>query len=456
MDRFEEFCLISLSQAIGKPIPNKLGVDYSGEGGQFSFIIEEVNQTLREFFRQKASENPENLEEANFLKKKVKLLLKQMEDVLKKKNEPSNKIIETYSLFSYALLFTFFRFLSKNEGFDQIECKKEKRIMKELFDRTEGNINYNYQPQFHTSRIFSYLNYSDISLEAPSLELGISDGHTSNFVFRDNKLTVGTEPTISNILNARKYGNHKNYMCVDAGNICFKDKVFNTVISMNTIYHCKPKENAIKEMARVLAPGGILAFDDITESFISMRPFSYLFDNLGFNKSKNDFEDYRVKKQTYYTHKDYEEMLSSLGFETIECTPFMSQPLTALPCMFFDLDYFFMQGQFELDYYLKNYFRDNLQEVIPPMIARDQDLCESTGQYSYNRIIARKKGKPEKNISDKNILNYLLCPECHGEVKMNSDYIQCTNCLLKYPVIQGVPLMIPFYSNHYEMLMQEK
>lgn len=48
-----------------------------------------------------------------------------------------------------------------------------------------------------------------------------------------------------------------------------------------------------------------------------------------------------------------------------------------------------------------------------------------------------KKGK-----MDKELLEILACPACKGDVKQQKDRIICIRCGRKYPVRDGVPIML--------------
>ena len=43
---------------------------------------------------------------------------------------------------------------------------------------------------------------------------------------------------------------------------------------------------------------------------------------------------------------------------------------------------------------------------------------------------------------DKDLLKILVCPVCKGEVKLQDNKIACTKCGLKYPVKNGIPIML--------------
>lgn len=43
---------------------------------------------------------------------------------------------------------------------------------------------------------------------------------------------------------------------------------------------------------------------------------------------------------------------------------------------------------------------------------------------------------------DKELLEILACPACKGDVKRQENRIVCTQCGRKYPVRDGVPIML--------------
>jgi uncharacterized protein len=43
---------------------------------------------------------------------------------------------------------------------------------------------------------------------------------------------------------------------------------------------------------------------------------------------------------------------------------------------------------------------------------------------------------------DPELLKILACPKCKGEVKLDKDKITCKECGLKYPIKDGIPVMI--------------
>ena len=43
---------------------------------------------------------------------------------------------------------------------------------------------------------------------------------------------------------------------------------------------------------------------------------------------------------------------------------------------------------------------------------------------------------------DKELLEMLVCPACKGEVELKEDKIVCKKCGKKYPVRDGIPVML--------------
>jgi len=47
-------------------------------------------------------------------------------------------------------------------------------------------------------------------------------------------------------------------------------------------------------------------------------------------------------------------------------------------------------------------------------------------------------------VLSKELLTILACPKCKGEVQLTADemWLVCSNCKLKYPIKEGIPLML--------------
>lgn len=43
---------------------------------------------------------------------------------------------------------------------------------------------------------------------------------------------------------------------------------------------------------------------------------------------------------------------------------------------------------------------------------------------------------------DKELLDILACPACKGDVQLRDDKIVCIRCARKYPIRDGIPVML--------------
>jgi hypothetical protein len=45
-------------------------------------------------------------------------------------------------------------------------------------------------------------------------------------------------------------------------------------------------------------------------------------------------------------------------------------------------------------------------------------------------------------LLDKDLLDILACPACRAEVRLEGERIVCTSCGKRYPVRDGIPIML--------------
>jgi len=45
-------------------------------------------------------------------------------------------------------------------------------------------------------------------------------------------------------------------------------------------------------------------------------------------------------------------------------------------------------------------------------------------------------------VIDKELLNILACPACKADVKLEDEKIVCTKCGRRYPIRDGIPIML--------------
>lgn len=76
-----------------------------------------------------------------------------------------------------------------------------------------------------------------------------------------------------------KNGDRARVFVGDAEKIDAADASFDAVIDYGVVHHIPDWRQALKEIARVLKPGGVFYFEDLLKGLISVRPARMLFDH---------------------------------------------------------------------------------------------------------------------------------------------------------------------------------
>ncbi len=76
-----------------------------------------------------------------------------------------------------------------------------------------------------------------------------------------------------------KYGERARVWVGDAERIAAPDASFDAVVDYGIIHHIPNWHQALREIARVLRPGGVFYFEDLFRGFISAWPARALFDH---------------------------------------------------------------------------------------------------------------------------------------------------------------------------------
>lgn len=76
-----------------------------------------------------------------------------------------------------------------------------------------------------------------------------------------------------------KYGDRANVIVGDVESIDASAANFDAVVDYGVIHHIPNWQKALKEIARVLKPGGVFYFEDLLKGLISVWPAPLLFDH---------------------------------------------------------------------------------------------------------------------------------------------------------------------------------
>lgn len=100
------------------------------------------------------------------------------------------------------------------------------------------------------------------------LDVGTGSGSFVSMLMellKDYKEVIGIDSSEKNILAAKNYFKQENvkFIKMDASNIEFEDNSMDTVCISNTLHHLPDMQVILKEMLRVLKPGGLFIINEM-------------------------------------------------------------------------------------------------------------------------------------------------------------------------------------------------
>ncbi|OQA45285.1 MAG: Demethylrebeccamycin-D-glucose O-methyltransferase [Chloroflexi bacterium ADurb.Bin325] len=99
-----------------------------------------------------------------------------------------------------------------------------------------------------------------VPLTPPVLDVGCGDGHFASIAYDRLPLDVGIDVMARDLPEAAaRKGVYRQVMFASATELPFADGSFNTVVSNCVIEHIPDNAAVLREIARVLAPGGVFA-----------------------------------------------------------------------------------------------------------------------------------------------------------------------------------------------------
>jgi SAM-dependent methyltransferase len=114
---------------------------------------------------------------------------------------------------------------------------------------------------------------------------------------------------------------YENLAFASATAMPFADASFNTVVSNCVIEHIPDLDSTLREIRRVLAPGGIFATTVPSHKYAEFLLGSTIFRKLGLQRLSRAYGDF-FNRISYHYHTDSPEMwrerLESLGFRVLE------------------------------------------------------------------------------------------------------------------------------------------
>lgn len=161
--------------------------------------------------------------------------------------------------------------------------------------------------------------FSREKLVHPVLDVGCGDGFLARVAFGGH-LEAGIDLDPKEVERAVASGSYKKAICASATDLPFKNKAFKTVISNCVLEHIPDIDGALKEIHRVLQPGGRLMITVPSECYTNKSYFRGLLSSIGFSGLGKWYVD-NLNKTFKHFHVDdrktWEDRLKKAGLKMV-------------------------------------------------------------------------------------------------------------------------------------------
>jgi SAM-dependent methyltransferase len=161
--------------------------------------------------------------------------------------------------------------------------------------------------------------YQDVHLPEPTLDVGCGDGHFASVAF-DHALTAGLDPWAEPLHEAKRHGAYRMVLQADGAHMPFVDGWFASAVSNSVLEHIPPIDSVLKEVGRVLRPGGLFVFCVPNQRFTENLLGTHIFKKLGMVSASQAYSRL-FNRISRHAHTDglevWKRRLEQVGF-TIE------------------------------------------------------------------------------------------------------------------------------------------
>jgi SAM-dependent methyltransferase len=167
-------------------------------------------------------------------------------------------------------------------------------------------------------------------LAAPVLDIGCGDGTFTRLLFAE-PLEVGLDVQAGEVDRARRAGSHRQVLVGSATCLPFGDGAFRNVFSNCVLEHIDGLDLALREIHRVLQPGGVLLTTVPTPRWESEGPFPLL-RRWGWHRLSEKLNDVLRRLWHHVTVEDesaWRTRLAGAGLTLLKWEPYMAPPAYA-------------------------------------------------------------------------------------------------------------------------------
>ncbi len=161
-----------------------------------------------------------------------------------------------------------------------------------------------------------------VPLTPPVLDVGCGDGHFASIAYDQLPLDVGIDVFARDLREAaQRPGVYRQVMCASATALPFADVTFNTVVSNCVIEHIPDNAAVLREIYRVLRPGGVFATTLPSEHFPEFLLGATVFRKLGLHGLSRAYGRFFNRISNHYhvcAPEEWRRRLTAAGFVVAE------------------------------------------------------------------------------------------------------------------------------------------
>ena len=173
---------------------------------------------------------------------------------------------------------------------------------------------------------------SAIEFKPPILDIGCGDGVFAAQFF-EHQLDEGMDLDPKQVERAAKTGKYKIVRVADAKKLPYPDNSFNTVFSNCVFEHIPGIESVLKEVNRVLRPGGRLIITVPSDKYGDNLLFTNIFRGFGLSGLGKWYTD-KVNSMSFHVNlfgpDVWKEKLGHAGLTNMKAIPYLSPEATRL------------------------------------------------------------------------------------------------------------------------------
>ncbi len=175
-------------------------------------------------------------------------------------------------------------------------------------------------------------NIAGEEMNGPLLDIGCGFGEFARAFF-ESSVEMGLDISWKDITGARKIDRYKTLTCADARSLPYNNNYFNTVLSVSVLEHIEGADEVVKEVFRVLKPGGKFIFTANTERINEMLYWPKVFHKINSGNLEKQYSHYYnrlFKHQSLWSVEKWQHLLATEGFEIKICREIICRESTEL------------------------------------------------------------------------------------------------------------------------------